>query len=320
MLKKNFRVPNQNKFYFVLIMEYLKLPDDVKEYDWSNPEFQKFTKPVVIRGGCTEMPAFKKWNLKYMKEVFGNERVESDFFHNLNEMQTTNGKRSGFIGNFLELSRLIFNKEPPFYYPSNWYLNSNRESQCKLIQDVKHPSDEYRSVKHDRKSAISFFMGNNTYTGSHIHIFSDFLVSVLVGKKIFYMWSFIDNPEVNREEFHSGHYHTKNFWERDHSKMKIYKVELNAGDSMLLPPWWYHAVYSPGFCIGIAKVYIRPGVPDKDSLCEKDMVYYRQNLDKIFNLKEIENFTDETTEHSPMIIVIVLMFLIVALLKLKRVF
>ena len=40
----------------------------------------------------------------------------------------------------------------------------------------------------------------------------------------------------------------------------------------------------------------------------------------MFNLKEIENFTDETTEHSPMIIVIVLMFLTVALLKLKRVF
>ena len=30
-------------------MGYLKLPDEVTEYDWSNPEFQKFTKPVIIR-------------------------------------------------------------------------------------------------------------------------------------------------------------------------------------------------------------------------------------------------------------------------------
>ena len=301
-------------------MGYLKLPDEVNSFDWNSSEFQKFTKPIVIRGGCKEMPAFKKWNLGYMKEVFGDEEVESDVFLSLDEMQTTNGDRGGFIGNFLELSRLIFNKEPPFYYPSNWYLNSNRESHRKIIQDTEHPSDKHRSVKNDTKSAISFFMGNNTYTGSHVHIFSDFLVSVLVGKKIFYMWSFIDNPEVNSEEFHTTHYHIKNFWKRDHSKMKIYKVELNAGDSMLLPPWWYHAVYSPGFCIGIAKVYIRPGVPDKDSLHPIELEYYRSNLDKIFNLKEIENFTDETTEHSPMIIVIVLMFLTVALLKLKRVF
>ena len=46
-------------------MGYLKLQDEVTEYDWSNPEFQKFTRPVVIRGGCKEMPAFKKW--KYIK-------------------------------------------------------------------------------------------------------------------------------------------------------------------------------------------------------------------------------------------------------------
>ena len=118
-----------------------------------------------------------------MKEVFGDEEVESDVFLSLDEMQTTNGDRGGFIGNFLELSRLIFNKEPPFYYPSNWYLNSNRESHRKIIQDTEHPSDKHRSVKNDTKSAISFFMGNNTYTGSHVHIFSDFLVSVLVGKK-----------------------------------------------------------------------------------------------------------------------------------------
>ena len=303
-------------------MGYLKLPDEVTEYDWSNPEFQKFTRPVVIRGGCKEMPAFKKWNLKYMKEVFGNILVEADVFKSIEDMQTTNarGGKHSFKGEFLELSRKLFNKVPPFYYPSNWYLDTDFEPHGKIIQDRVHPSDDYRNVKHDFKSSISFFMGNDTYTGSHVHIFSDFLVNVLVGKKIFYMWSFTDNPDVNSEDFHSVHYNTKNFWKRDHSKMKIYKVELNAGDSMLLPPWWYHAVYSPGFCIGIAKVYIRPGVPDKDSLPHHDLVYYRQNLDKIFNLQEIENFTDESTNHSPMIIIIIMMFLIVAFLKFKRVF
>ena len=74
------------------------------------------------------------------------------------------------------------------------------------------------------------------------------------------------------------------------------------------------------YCLYKAKVYIRLSIPDKDSLNPTELQYYRSNLDKIFNLKEIENFTDETTDHSPMIIIIVLMFLTVALLKLKKVF
>ena len=41
-------------------MGYLKLPDEVNSFDWNSSEFQKFTKPIVIRGGCKEMPAFKK--------------------------------------------------------------------------------------------------------------------------------------------------------------------------------------------------------------------------------------------------------------------
>ena len=71
------------------------------------------------------MPAFKKWNLRYMKEIFGNTPVEADVFESLEDMQIThsNGVRRAFQGEFLELSRKLFNKEPPFYYPSNWYLS-----------------------------------------------------------------------------------------------------------------------------------------------------------------------------------------------------
>ena len=299
-------------------MGYLKLPDEVTEYDWSNPEFQKFTKPVVIRGGCKEMPAFKKWNLEYMKKVFGDTKIETNVFTSLKKMQTFNPHRERYYKiNFLKLSKLIFNKEPPFYYPANWYLNKNIEYDNKLIQDCKHTSDEYRKVIDDKPS-ISFFMGNNTYTGSHLHIFKDFFVNVLVGKKIFYMWSFIDNQEVNLEKFHLTHYHNQNFWKRDHSKMKIYKVELNAGDSLLLPPWWYHAVYSPGFCIGIAKVYTRGDIPNINSLDEYEKVNIRSNLDKIFNLKKIQYFTDKKI-NIKIIIIIVFIFLLVFVFKFKRI-
>ena len=44
-----------------------------------------------------------------------------------------------------------------------------------------------------------------------------------------------DNKFLHDEKYHSFHYNEM-FLERDHSKMKIYKVELNEGDSLILPP------------------------------------------------------------------------------------
>ena len=51
-------------------MGYLKLPDEVNSFDWNSPEFQKFTKPIVIRGGCKEMPAFKNGILIHERSIW----------------------------------------------------------------------------------------------------------------------------------------------------------------------------------------------------------------------------------------------------------
>ncbi len=69
----------------------------------------------VVKNACNS----KKWNLKYMKEVFGNEEVEADVFESLEDMQTTKARegKHSFRGEFLELSRKLFNKEPPFLLP-----------------------------------------------------------------------------------------------------------------------------------------------------------------------------------------------------------
>lgn len=44
------------------------------------------------------------------------------------------------------------------------------------------------------------------------------------------MWHVDDNKFLHDEKYFNFHYNEKSFWERDHSQMKIYKVELNEGD------------------------------------------------------------------------------------------
>ena len=48
-----------------------------------------------------------------------------------------------------------------------------------------------------------------------------------------------------------------NFFQLDHSKMKIYKVDLLPGDSLCIPPWWLHAVQGFDHSISITKTYTR---------------------------------------------------------------
>ena len=43
----------------------------------------------------------------------------------------------------------------------------------------------------------------------------------------------------------------------DHNKLKIYKVVLKPGDSLLIPPWWWHNAFSEDFSCSITKKYWR---------------------------------------------------------------
>ena len=42
-----------------------------------------------------------------------------------------------------------------------------------------------------------------------------------------------------------------------HKGKKIYKVLLRPGDSLCIPPWWWHAVEGSGFSCSITKVFKR---------------------------------------------------------------
>ena len=50
---------------------------------------------------------------------------------------------------------------------------------------------------------------------------------------------------------------TDNFFKLNHKQFKIYKVTLQPGNSLLIPPWWFHAVKGHDLSCSITKVYYR---------------------------------------------------------------
>lgn len=267
-------------------MTYLKLPEiNHEDYDYSQPGFKDFREPLIIRGGCKNTNAYKTWDLDFMRYNLKSTSVSE--FESLNDMQTTFETRTIDINPY-EIDKYIFRNTPPLYYIANGFISHDFEH----FDDLKNISEKYRKPGFkDNDTGYNLFIGYETYTNSHIHVYSDFLVNVIRGKKIFYVWNLFDNESVVNEIFHGFHYHVKNFWERDHSKMKIYKVVLNEGDSFILPPYWFHAVYTPGFSIMIAKIYKKKNSP---------MEFFDSNIDisKIIpKLEGIYNIKLRKTEH-----------------------
>ena len=73
------------------------------------------------------------------------------------------------------------------------------------------------------------------------------------------MYDYYDNPSLEPFSiFHDKYNFIKdNFWDLDLSKYKVYKVVLEPGDCLLIPPWWYHAVKSIDMSCSITFVYKR---------------------------------------------------------------
>ena len=127
------------------------------------------------------------------------------------------------------------------------------------------------------------------------------------------MWHVNDNKFLHDEKYHLRHYNEINFWKRDHSKMKIYKVELNEGDSLILPPWWYHAVYTPGFSILIAKVYSKRYSPMNLFNSDYDINYLIKNITNFYKLNDkIEKKKYDLIKY---ILIFIIIFIILFLLK-----
>ena len=230
----------------------IKTVSNLKEIDYNN-----FSEPILISQGCLSMPAVKRWSVDYLSQIFKDTLINIEVYQNKDSMGETN------VNNhqekpFREVINHIMTEKPPFFYFAEIPLSEYEKNIGTFLkQDIQNDFDRLRKPVEEL-----IFMGYDSLSGCHLHINDDYILNQIIGTKTIYLFHYRDNPQLKMRSFldKNNNFLKDNFFKLDHSKLKVYKVILKPGNSLVIPPWWFHAVQGNKFSCSITKVYQRSDI------------------------------------------------------------
>lgn len=260
----------------------------VTEYIW-NEDIDKedlldlmknIDKPIVIRGLFKETAAYNKWNLENIGEIFGSVplevKMEESEVKSINKWEHIDYKP--IMKNLVNY--LKYNDNPNLYVTQLGLNDLNHtHSKLKLSSEVIYDitlSDILEDYEASIKNALYF--GKDASTEFHIHMVDDYILNQLIGKKDIYLCDLYKNQNIIKSKnIHNYigiidpygypyHYIENNekkyrFLELDHSLFdELYKITLNPGDSLFIPPWWWHATEGKDINLSITTIIERDNI------------------------------------------------------------
>lgn len=259
---------------------YLSL-DTVQNNIEDVPDCMRFSKPHLVKGGCKNMKLLSLENpLQYMSDSLGELPIDAEIYERKEDMEDSRIHHKEWMP-FHEIGDRVVRDEPPYCYLADVNLVEHKENLG--FGFMSHFGLEF-DRKRDTVGTL-LFVGNNSRSGCHIHYGNDYVLNQIVGKKVVYMFDYYDNDVDFQSLFSSASNFTRdNFFRMDHSKMKIYKVELEEGDSLTIPPWWFHAVQGLGVSCSVTKTYKRNDwfFLDKPQLFSMIVLEYMEDHKDIF--------------------------------------
>jgi hypothetical protein len=231
---------------------YLKL-DEHKSLE-EIPDYYNFQRPHVIRGGCKSMKIFSvKDRLQLLFHYLKDDILQTEIYDTLTEMESTNVKKyidQKFSKTF---DNIVNDKRPHNYIADTDLMDPENMINNDLRQYFNYKIDTNRT-----NNGVLLFFGNNSRSGAHIHTGNDYVLNQIYGKKTIYMFDYYDNPIETFPLFSDrANFLKENLFKLDHSKLKIYKADLNEGDTITIPPWWWHSAQAEGLSMSITKTYPR---------------------------------------------------------------
>jgi hypothetical protein len=221
--------------------------------------FKNISEPILVKGLCKHTNAYKTWNMDNITNILGDEKVDIEVFRNFDDayMCTTDKMVKYNATDFIKYS------EKQYLYMGE--LDINQFKKPELFNDVYNPY-----INNDSHESVIFF-GKNVGSTTHVHVLNDYILNQIFGEKIVYLFDFYDNYEQGLKFGNPCDPNDELFLKKDnamniddsdirlidHNKLKIYKVTLKPGDSLLIPPWWWHNAFSEEFSCSITKKYSR---------------------------------------------------------------
>lgn len=216
--------------------------------------------PIVLRAFGKDLPAFKKWNIDNLAHHFGDKKVNIEHYNNFLQYmssEVTSMKK-------YSMKQYLDNKDKQYLYFGETPIRDFKKKS--LFKDIKIP--HFKNTDYKDSTSVIFF--GNKYAGSatHIHITHfDYLLTQIIGTKTMYLCDLYDNhPKLTlpstfnkqRKFLMDGNtYDHINVNFINHANFKFYKVTLNPGDSIIIPPWWWHNAISDELSLSVTTKFLR---------------------------------------------------------------
>jgi hypothetical protein len=231
------------------------------------------------------MKAIKQWNIHNLSNIFGSQKIFLEKYNSLQQYHDHHSSEKNeynnmkfFIDNIKTNIKNNYNDDSVFHYAGEVPISKFKNKY--IYNDISN----HKLKRHVHESVL--FSGGK-YSGSqaHMHFRNDYILNQIIGTKIMYFMNIDDNihngfkitspysdyprflsfnkipsqastnhnftiNDINKNIFNIDHL--------DHSKYKIYKVVLNPGDSIVIPPWWFHsAITYDDFSLSITHLIAR---------------------------------------------------------------
>lgn len=246
---------------------------------------REITHPVVIRG--LYEPKARQMAFEKVTKLFGHVDLPIEIYDTPDTATTSADMGTMTVPNLITHWK---KKRSPSIYCAEVDLFEQRVSE-RLLDTLYNPNTSARKVE-----ALMLYLGNNHSSGLHLHINSDFILNQLYGSKTVYIFDNYDNPGIHKNSVFSvskSNFAKEDFFKMDHSKMKIYKVTLQPGDSLMIPPWSWHATQGHGINMSITQIFER-----------KNLWYLLKNPNLILDYYSDEYLTQ-------LIVVLIILFIVV---------
>lgn len=232
---------------------YLDLPTYI--YDNMTPEEKNtilmgsIKEPTVIRG--MYQPKAIKMKTNQIVSMFGNVSLPVEIY-DTPEIDTTSAEAGK--STLPKLFKHWKEDLSPRLYCAEVDLFEQKISK-RLLEILKNPNTDPKEVE-----ALMLYLGKDHASGLHLHVNSDFVLNQLFGSKTVYIFNNYDNPNIHKNsifQVSKSNFAKEDFFRLDHSKMKIYKVTLQPGDSLMIPPWSWHATQGHGINMSLTQIFSR---------------------------------------------------------------
>lgn len=219
--------------------------------------------PVLIKGSVKNWPASQKWNDQYLIEAVGKKTVSM-----YKSMNFNNAKHRAQHCQRVEFSEALAERNleetspvsiPHMIMDEQWIGFDGKLVKDKLeclLPDLGKFSFTREQKKGMSSPFFRLFLYRNAGTGWHEHPVDEYLLSQIKGGKVVGLMPSRNNPYY--KELHN--YFATDEYLNDPSFFDkysdfIHMVQVDEGDSLYVPPYWFHGIDTADTNPGISVVY-----------------------------------------------------------------